>query len=326
MSVKVKRGGSKKRPAAARLARKEPQKEPLRLEGSCVALVTPFRDGRVDEKTLRRLVRTHLEQGTDGLVPCGTTGEYPTLSWEETERVIAVVAEEAARSKRKVPVIAGCGTNDTAETVKWFKKLRGLGADAALVVVPYYNKPTQAGLIAHFRAIASSDDLPIVAYNIPGRTGVNMAPETLAEIHRLCPTVVAVKEASGDLNQAARILKLLSGPDFTVLCGEDHLTLPMISIGARGVISVVANLLPKETHDLCAAARQGQAAEASRLQEKMAPLVKALFLETNPIPVKTAMGMLGLCSPELRLPLTPMSPENQQKLREALVSVGLLKA
>ncbi len=292
----------------------------MRLQGSFPALITPFKNGALDDRALRRLARWLLTQGSAGLVPCGSTGEAATLSPDEYKRVVSLCVEEARAHGR--PVIAGVGTNATSKAAETAQAAAGLGADALLVLCPYYNKPTQEGLFLHFREVARSVKLPIVVYNIPGRTAVNLLPKTLAKIARECRNVVAVKEASGSLDQVSEILSVC--PDgFTVLSGDDSLTLPMISIGAKGVVSVIANILPRETSRLCEAALAGRRAEAERLHARLFPLTKSLFIETNPIPIKAAAAQLGLCLNELRLPLTPMTRRNKSLLLRELRRIGV---
>jgi 4-hydroxy-tetrahydrodipicolinate synthase len=294
------------------------------FRGSFTALITPFRDGEVDEAALRRLVETQVRSGTAGLVPCGTTGETPTLSEEEQDRVIAIVLEQAAG---RVPVVAGTGGNDTARAIARTRRARELGAAAALVVAPYYNKPTQEGLFCHFAAIATAAELPIVLYNVPGRTGVNVTPETALRLAEV-PGIVGIKEASGNLDQVSEIVA--GAPDgFCVLSGDDSLTLPIVSVGGAGVISVVANLVPRAMADLTGAALAGDFARARAIHRRLFPLCRAMFLDNNPIAVKTAAGLLGLCSDEVRLPLTPMSTANRRLLEAALdacLEVGLVAA
>lgn len=292
----------------------------MKFEGSYVALVTPFdAAGRLDEDAYRALVRRQIKGGTAGLVPCGSTGEAATLLHEEYRRAIEICCEE---SRGDVPVVAGIGTNATWKAVEAAREAESQGADALLVLAPYYNKPTPEGLYRHFRAVARGTRLPVMIYNIPGRTAVNILPATLARIAKECPNVVAVKEASGSLDQVSEIL-CLCGSNVVVLSGDDSLTLPMMSVGARGVVSVLANVAPKETAALCAAFLKGDARRAAALHLKMFPLIKALFLETNPIPVKAALGMLGLCRPEPRLPLTPLSEQYRPALKKALKDFGL---
>ena len=292
------------------------------FQGSLVAMVTPFRDGQVDEAKLRELVEFHVTHGTDGLVPCGTTGESPTLSHAEHKRVVEIVVEAAAG---RIPVVAGTGSNSTAEAIDMTVHAARAGADAALLVSPYYNKPTQEGLYRHFRAIAeAAPDLPMIPYNIQGRTAVNVETETMARLAQI-PNIVGVKEASGSLDQMTAVV-LACGPDFSVLSGDDTLTLPLMSVGGRGVISVVANFLPREVADLTHAALEGDWKRARDLHWKLFPICKAVFLETNPIPVKEAMAMLGLIRAEWRLPMCPMSDANREKLRKVLTQAGVLKA
>ncbi|MBM3262876.1 MAG: 4-hydroxy-tetrahydrodipicolinate synthase [candidate division Zixibacteria bacterium] len=288
--------------------------------GSIVALITPFRDGQVDESALRRLVRFHVENGTDGIVPCGTTGEAVTLGRSEWERVVNITLEETAG---RIPVIAGAGTNDTAKTVELVRYARSAGATGALVVTPYYNKPTQRGLIAHYAEIAHRVDLPLIVYNVPGRTGVNVLPETLAEVMQI-DAVVAVKEASGNLEQIG-LIGALCGDRITLLSGDDTLTLPVLSVGGRGVISVVANIIPRDVADMVRLYANGHHADALERFRRQLPLSKAMFIETNPIPVKTAVGLLGLAGEDMRLPLVPMEEGNRAKLARTLCAYGLLQ-
>lgn len=293
----------------------------MKLEGSYVALVTPFdREGRLDEDAYRNLIHRQLKGGTRGLVPCGSTGEAATLMHEEYRRAIEIACDE---SRGEVPVIAGVGTNATWKAVESAREAESLGADALLVLAPYYNKPTQEGIYQHFRAVARESRLPIVVYNIPGRTGVNILPKTLARMAKDLPTIVAVKEAAGSLDQVSEILTLTHS-GFTVLSGDDSLTLPMISVGAKGVVSVVANVAPKETQALCEAALKGDRKRAAALHLKLFPLIKSLFVETNPIPVKAALAMMGACRPEPRLPLTVLTAENRPALKKALKEFGLI--
>jgi 4-hydroxy-tetrahydrodipicolinate synthase len=292
------------------------------FQGSLVAMVTPFRDGQVDEAKLRELVEFHVTHGTDGLVPCGTTGESPTLSHAEHKRVVEIVVEAAAG---RIPVVAGTGSNSTAEAIDMTVHAARVGADAALLVSPYYNKPTQEGLYRHFRAIAeAAPDLPMIPYNIQGRTAVNVETETMARLAQI-PNIVGVKEASGSLDQMTAVV-LACGPDFSVLSGDDTLTLPLMAVGGRGVISVVANFLPREVADLTHAALEGDWKRARDLHWKLFPICKAVFIETNPIPVKEAMAMLGLIRAEWRLPMCPMGDANREKLRKVLTQAGVLKA
>lgn len=290
------------------------------FKGSIVAIVTPFRNGKVDETSLRKLVHFHIEKGTNGIVPCGTTGESPTLDYSEHDRVIEICIEVA---EGKIPIIAGTGSNSTAEAIEITRHAAKAGADASLQVSPYYNKPTQRGLYQHFRAIAGSVDIPIILYNIASRTGINIEPETIAELTQDCKNIVGIKEASGNLDQMSKI-KALCGPDFQLISGDDSLTLPLLSIGGIGVISVVANIVPEDVAKMVAEFLKGNVKKAQELHYKLLPLIKAMFIETNPIPVKTAMGLMGLCGPELRLPLCSMSNENLEKLKKALKDYGLI--
>lgn len=291
----------------------------LSLRGSMVAIVTPFRHDAIDEPALKRLIELHVDSGTSAIVPCGTTGESATLSFEEHDRVIDLTVQAA---RGRVPVIAGTGSNNTREAIRLTKHAKEAGADAALLIAPYYNRPTQQGLYLHFKAIAEAVDIPLIPYNIASRTAVNIEPETFARLAEL-PNIVAVKEASGNLEQMSRILQV-TNHKLALLSGDDVLTLPVLSIGGTGVISVVANLVPKDVAAMVEAFLAGRQEDALAWHRRLLPLTKALFLETNPIPVKTAMGMLGLIEPELRLPLCAMSEANAERLRQALVAYGVL--
>jgi 4-hydroxy-tetrahydrodipicolinate synthase len=292
------------------------------FQGSLVALITPFRDGKVDEAKLRELVDFHVQHGTDGIVPCGTTGESPTLSHAEHKRVVEIVVQAAAG---RVAVVAGTGSNSTVEAIDMTVHAATAGADAALLVSPYYNRPTQQGLYEHFKAIAeAAPDLPLIVYNIQSRTAVNVETDTLGRLAQL-PNIVGVKEASGSLDQMTSVV-LACGPEFSVLSGDDSLTLPLMAVGGRGVISVVANLLPKEVAELTHAALEGDWKRARELHWKLFPICRAMFIETNPIPVKEAMAMLGMIRAEWRLPMCPMSEANRDRLRKVLVHAGVLKA
>jgi len=289
----------------------------LKLRGSFVALVTPFRDGKVNRSKLAELVNFHIESGTDGIVPCGTTGESATLSHAEHEEVISLTVEAAAG---RIPVLAGTGSNSTEEALKLTKYAAKVGADGALVITPYYNKPTQEGLYQHFRAIAEEVPIPIVVYNVPGRTGVNILPDTLARLSEI-KNIVGVKEASGNLSQMTEIT-LLCEEDFILMSGDDMLTLPILSIGGKGVISVTANIAPREVADMIRYFEGGFFNKALELHRKLYPLSTAMFIETNPGPVKTAMNLLGKDVGDLRLPLYRMSDENVERLRIALMDFG----
>ena len=297
----------------------------LSLSGVYTALVTPFKDdGSLDEPGLRRLVRRQIASGVAGLVPCGTTGEAVTLDADEHERVVAIVVEEARAASRRLLVIAGCGSNDTRKSQDLGARCRRAGADALLVVTPYYNKPTPRGLVAHFMAVADAGELPVVPYNVPGRTGLNMLPETVLELAK-DPRIVAVKEASGSLDQACEILRARPA-GFSVLSGEDSLAIPMIACGAEGVIAVVSNEAPALYVEAIAAALAGDRSRAAALQARIFPLMKANFRESNPIPVKWALERLGLVGGALRLPLVPLSPVHHRAMEEALTEAGLLDA
>jgi len=292
------------------------------FEGALTAMITPFdEDDKVDEEGLRENVKFQIKGGIHGLVPVGTTGECATLSYEEHNRVTEVVVDAA---NGKVPVLAGTGSNSTWEAIMLTKHAKEVGADGALVVVPYYNKPTQAGLYAHFKKIAEEVDIPQVIYNIPSRTGVNMLPETMAKLAKL-KNIMGVKEASGDLKQVARIIELTRGEDFMVSSGDDSLTLEIMKLGGVGVISVVSNILPDKVVKLVEACRSGDFRRAKKIDDELAPLSKALFIETNPSPVKMAMNWMGMAAGGLRLPLVEMEQENQAKLRKVLVEMGLVK-
>ncbi len=290
------------------------------FKGSIVAIVTPFDNGKVSEQKLKELVEFQIKNGTSGIVPCGTTGESPTLSTQEHEKVIEVVIKA---SGKRVPVIAGTGSNSTQEAVELSVHAEKAGADGLLLVSPYYNKPTQQGLYLHFKKIADSVKIPVVLYNIASRTGINIQPETIARLAGECKNIVGVKEASGSLEQMSHI-KALCGGNFDLISGDDALTLPLLAIGGTGVISVVANIVPRDVADMIEAFNQGNIKKAQTLHYKLVSLVKAMFIETNPIPVKTAMGLIGICQAGLRLPLCAMSPANLEKLKAALKEYGLL--
>jgi len=291
----------------------------MTFKGSMVALVTPFKNGKVDENTLKKLVEFHIKNGTTALVPCGTTGESATLSYEEHDKVIEKTIEFA---KGRIPVIAGTGSNSTEEAIALTKHAKKAGADASLQVSPYYNRPTQKGLYLHFKAIAEAVDIPIILYNIASRTGVNIEPETMAKMSEI-KNIIGVKEASGSLEQMSRIKKLCR-KDFLLISGDDALTLPVMSIGGVGIISVVSNIIPRDIADLCGAYEKGDIKKAEELHYKTLNLVKAMFIETNPIPVKTAMAMMKLIEPGMRLPLCEMLPDNQEKLAKALKDYKLI--
>ena len=282
-----------------------------------VALVTPFRNGKVDEGALRRLLKLHLKARTDVIVPVGTTGESATLSHEEHRRVMSGVVEFL---RGEVPVVCGAGSNYTEEALGLIRYAKKIKADGVLVVTPYYNRPSQEGLYRHYAYLAQKVDIPIILYNVPGRTGVSLAPQTVARLAKI-PNIVAIKEASGSLDQVDQILGLC---DITVLSGEDSLTMPMMALGAQGAISVTANVVPELHRQMVHAMLNGDLEQARELHHRLYPLSKALFLETNPIPVKTALAMMGFVRPELRLPLCEMASENKEKLRKVLKGLGLV--
>jgi 4-hydroxy-tetrahydrodipicolinate synthase len=291
------------------------------FQGSFVAMVTPFRNGKVDEAKLRELVEFHIAHGTDGLIPCGTTGESPGLTHDEHRQIVEVVIEAA---RGRIRVVAGTGSNSTAEAIELTKHAERAGAAGALVVNPYYNKPTQEGLYRHFRAVAESVAIPILVYNIQSRTAVNVETDTLARLVRDVASVVGVKEASGSLDQMSQVIAAC-GPDFSVLSGDDNITLPLLAIGGSGVVSVIANIVPRETADLVHAALDGDWKRARDLHYRLFPLARAAFLETNPIPIKEAMAMAGMLEPEFRLPMCRMSDANREKLRAILKPYALVK-
>ncbi len=289
------------------------------FKGSMVALVTPFKEGQVDEKTLSQLVEFHIKNGTSALVPCGTTGESATLNYEEHDRVIELTIKCAGG---RVPVIAGTGANSTDEAIALTKHAKRAGAQASLQVSPYYNKPTQKGLYLHFKAIAEAVDIPIILYNIASRTGVNIEPETFAKLAEI-KNIIGVKEASGSLEQMSRIRKICP-KDFLLISGDDSLTLPVMAIGGVGVISVVANIVPRDVADMCRLFAEGDISRARELHYKLLDLTKSMFIETNPISVKTAMGLMKMCGSDLRLPMCEMMPENKEKLVKALKEYKLI--
>ena len=291
------------------------------FQGSFVAMVTPFRNGRVDEAKLRELVEFHITNGTDGLIPCGTTGESPTLSHDEHHRVVEVVIEAA---HGRIRVVAGTGSYSTSDAIEMTKHAERAGAAGALVVNPYYNKPTQEGLYRHFRAVAESVAIPVLVYNIQSRTAINVETDTMARLRRDVKNIVGVKEASGSLDQMSQVIAAC-GPDFSVLSGDDNITLPLLAIGGSGVVSVIANIVPRETADLVHAALDGDWKRARDLHFRLFPLARAAFLETNPIPIKEAMAMAGMLEPEFRLPMCRMSDANREKLRAILEPYGLIK-
>ncbi|MDH5564411.1 MAG: 4-hydroxy-tetrahydrodipicolinate synthase [Nitrospirota bacterium] len=289
------------------------------FSGSFVAIVTPFSKGKFDEKAMADLIEFHISHGTHGVVPCGTTGESATLTPDEHERVVAVTVEVV---NKRIPVIAGTGSNSTDEAITFTKHAKAIGADGALLITPYYNKPTQEGLFRHFEAVAKAVDLPQILYNIPGRTSINMLPITTARLSQV-PNIVGIKEGSGSLQQVSEIIHQ-SKSGFLVLAGDDPLTLPMMALGGKGVITVTANVAPTDMANMVLAALKGDFEQARTLHFKLTPLFSALFLETNPIPVKAALAMMGKMSEEVRLPLTPLADEYRPQLRKALQQAGVL--
>ena len=287
--------------------------------GSSVAIVTPFSNGKFDEKSMADLIEFQIANGTHGIVPCGTTGESATLSPPEHERVVAATVEIV---NKRVPVIAGTGSNSTDEAISFTKHAKTAGADGALLITPYYNKPPQEGLFRHFEAVAKAVDLPLILYNIPGRTSINMLPATVARLSHL-ETIVGIKEGSGSLQQVSDILHAAK-PGFLVLSGDDPLTLPMMALGGKGVITVTANVAPGDMATMVNAALKGDYDLARTIHYKLTPLFGALFLETNPIPVKAALAMMGKISEEVRLPLTPLASQFRPKVKEALQAAHVL--
>ncbi|NPA39197.1 MAG: 4-hydroxy-tetrahydrodipicolinate synthase [Thermodesulfobacteria bacterium] len=286
----------------------------MELKGSIVALVTPFKDGKVDEASLRNLIKWHLESGTHGILVLGTTGEAATMDMDERKRVMEIALEEA---KGKVPLIVGTGTNNTKVALKYTKLAKEMGFDAALIVAPYYNKPTQAGLYQHYSTIAKEVDIPIILYNVPGRTSVNILPETTAKLAEI-PNIVAIKEACGSIKQITEVLMRVPS-DFTVLSGDDFTALATVLLGGKGVISVAANVMPKEMAQLMESALNGDVATAKELNLKLFPLFKGMFIETNPVPAKFALWLMGkIETPEVRLPLAPLSESSLESLKNLL--------
>jgi 4-hydroxy-tetrahydrodipicolinate synthase len=283
------------------------------------AIITPFKNGSIDEKAFRGLVEFQIKNGTDAIVPCGTTGESATLSYEEHERLIELAIEI---TNRRVPVIAGTGSNSTAETIMFTRYAAKAGADAALIISPYYNKPTQEGLYQHYRAVTEAVDIPLILYNVPGRTSINMLPETVARLSEF-KNIIGIKEASGSLKQVSDVIEM-SRKGFIVLSGDDFITLPMLVVGAKGGISVTSNVIPKAMSQMCNAFLDGDIKRAVKMHYKMQPLHRAMFLETNPIPVKSALSMMGMIKEEFRLPLVKMKGRNRAVLKKALESYGII--
>ena len=290
------------------------------FSGSIVAIVTPFSEGMIDRERFRALVDWHIEQGTDAIVVCGTTGEAATMTHEEHEGLIDF-AVEAVDHRR--PLMAGTGSNSTAEALRLTTYAAKAGADGALLVTPYYNKPTPRGQIEHFTTVAAAVDIPIILYNVPSRTGTNMLPSTVGELAKV-DNIIGIKEATGDMKQCSQIREL-AGEDFLLISGDDFTVFPLLSIGGVGVISVVANIAPAWMHQMIERFRQGDIAGARELHYRLFPLMRAMFIETNPIPVKTALAMMGRVEEQWRLPLCAMAPENREKLRLILEQAGLIR-
>lgn len=289
------------------------------FKGSMTAIVTPFKNGTVDEEALRGLVEFQIENGTDGIIPCGTTGESATLSHDEHDRVIEIVIDAA---KKRIPVIAGTGSNNTAEAIRLTRHAHEAGADGALLLSPYYNRPTQEGIYRHFKTVAEEVPIPIILYNVPTRTGSNVLPETVARLSEIS-NITGVKEATGDLRQISSVIGLC-GDDFSVISGDDFTVLPLMAIGGKGVISVTSNILPGDMSGLVKAAAAGDLEGARKIHYRMWPVMEALFFETNPIPVKAALSMMGKIQYELRLPLCPLSEANYERVRKVIGAYGLI--
>ncbi|MBW1992349.1 MAG: 4-hydroxy-tetrahydrodipicolinate synthase [Deltaproteobacteria bacterium] len=289
------------------------------LKGAITAIVTPFKNGAFDEEAYRQLIEFQIQGGIHGIVPCGTTGESATLSHDEHKRVVEVCIDQV---KKRVPVVAGTGSNSTAEALEFTKHAEAAGADYALMITPYYNKPTQEGLYQHYKTICQQTKIPIVVYNVPSRTGVNLLPETVARLAEF-PNIVGIKEATGDLKQGAKVMELC-GDRITLLSGDDFTALPLLAIGGQGVISVVSNIVPGDMASMCNAYFNGDLDKARQLHYKMWPLMEAMFYETNPAPAKTALKLLGKITGEVRQPLCSMSSANEEKLRQVLQKYGLL--
>jgi len=287
------------------------------FKGSFVALATPFKNGKVDEKTYRRLIEFHIDNGTDGLVPCGCTGEAATLNMDEQKRLIKIAVETC---DRRIPIVAGTGSNSTREALELTMSAKKAGCDGALIITPYYNKPTPEGQYRHYAEIANNVDIPIMLYNVPSRTGISMHPSTVARLSRI-DNIVAIKEAAGSVQQVADIISLCG---IDVLSGDDSMTLPFMSVGAVGVVSVAANLIPRKIHDLVSTFAEGDMVKSRKVHYEIMALCKTLFIETNPIPVKTALGMMGMIEEEFRMPLCGMMEENRARLKKVLTEYELI--
>jgi len=292
----------------------------MQFTGAFTAIVTPFKQGKIDEDAFRRHIEWQIEQGINGIVPCGTTGESATLTHAEHEAVTRICIDQVAK---RVPVLAGAGSNNTAEAIHFTQSAKNLGADATLHITPYYNKPTQEGLYQHFKAITKAVDLPIVLYNVPSRTGCNLLPETVGRIARDMPLVCGIKDATANLVHVSNIIEY-APEGFSVLSGDDFTVLALMAIGGSGVISVSSNVAPAMMSDLCRAMQAGDMAEARRLHYALEPINRAMFIETNPSPVKTALHYMGFCEIEFHLPLVPLLPASDALLREALIKAKLI--
>ncbi len=289
------------------------------FSGAFTAIITPFRNNGLDEQALKELIRFGIDGGVSGFVPCGTTGESPTLTHEEHRRVMEIVVGEVAG---QVKVIAGTGSNSTNEAIELTRFARAIGADGALLVSPYYNKPTQEGLYQHYKAVADAVDIPIIIYNIQGRTGVNIENGTMERLSRIS-NIVGVKEASGSILQISEVIRLC-GTEFDVLSGDDQITFPLMSLGGKGVISVITNIMPRKMSDLVSKMLQGNIEEARSIHFEIYELCQTMFVETNPIPIKAALGLMGKIQPEYRLPLCPLAQQNAEKLKTIMVRYGIL--
>lgn len=292
----------------------------MSFRGAFTALVTPFKNGAIDEEAYRAFIEWQIEQGIDGVVPCGTTGEAATLTHAEQGRVIGICVDQV---KGRVPVIAGAGSNNTKEAIELTRLAKKAGADAALIITPYYNKPTPDGLVAHFKALAAEASMPFIVYNVPGRTGLNLLPKTLARIVKEVPEIIGCKEATGDIKQGAEVIERM-GKDFVVLSGDDFTVLPLLSVGGVGTISVTSNVMPGKMSGMIQAFFKRDTARAQALHLEMNPVNRAMFVETNPIPVKTALHLMGKMGLEFRLPLVPLEPANLASLKESLKASGLI--
>ncbi len=293
----------------------------MEFRGAFTALVTPFKNGKVDEEAYRALIEWQIEQGIDGVVPCGTTGESATLSHDEHMKVVSICVDQV---KKRVPVIAGAGSNNTKESIELTRHAKEAGADATLQITPYYNKPTQEGLVQHYKAIAKEVSIPFVVYNVPSRTALNLLPKTLARMSKEIPEVIGVKEATGDLKQVSEVVELC-GPGFQVLSGDDFTVLPLLAVGGIGVISVVSNIVPATMAGMCKAFFAGDLVKARALHYQMSPLNRAMFIETNPVPVKTSLTLMGKSpSSTVRLPLVQLLPDNEKSLKDTLGKAKLI--